>query len=142
MRTHGPLELFYLTGYTLGMNKIPQSELEELREILEVDKENLEEELAAHGRVQTDTGDWQGASSGYEGTESDPNDVADQIEELATNVPLVEELEDRHRDVADALEKMDEGVYGICEVCNEPIPLERLVAIPSARTCIEHAEEI
>lgn len=124
------------------MNKIPQSELEELREILEVDKENLEEELAAHGRVQTDTGDWQGASSGYEGTESDPNDVADQIEELATNVPLVEELEDRHRDVADALEKMDEGVYGICEVCNEPIPLERLVAIPSARTCIEHAEEI
>ena len=124
------------------MNKIPQIELEELREILEIDKENLEEELAAHGRVQTDSGDWQGASTGFEGEESDPNDVADQIEELATNVPLVEELEDRHQDVSDALEKMDEGVYGICEVCNEPIPLERLKANPSARTDIEHAEEI
>jgi DnaK suppressor protein len=124
------------------MNKIPQAELEELREALEIDKENLEEELAAHGRVQTDTGDWQGASTGFEGEESDPNDVADQIEELATNVPLVEELEDRHQDVADALEKMDEGVYGLCEVCNEPIPLDRLKANPSARTDMEHAEEL
>ncbi|MHB1087027.1 MAG: hypothetical protein Athens041674_320 [Parcubacteria group bacterium Athens0416_74] len=124
------------------VQKIAQADLEELREKLEVEKENLEEELAGHGRVQTDTGDWQGASTGFEGEEADPNDVADQIEELATNVPLVEELEDRHRDVVDALEKMDEGVYGICEVSNEPIPLERLKANPSARTLIEHAEEL
>lgn len=124
------------------MNKIPQAELEELREILEAEKGNLEEELAAHGRVQTETGDWQGASIGFEGEESDPNDVADQIEELATNVPLVEELESRHRDVADALEKMDEGVYGICEVSNDPIPLDRLKANPAARTTIEHADDI
>jgi len=33
-------------------------------------------------------------------------------------------------------------VYGICEVSNEPIPLERLKANPSARTLIEHAEEL
>lgn len=124
------------------MNKISQAELEELREVLEVDKANLEEELSAHGRVQTDTGDWQGASVGFEGEESDPNDVADQIEELATNVPLVEELEDRHLDVTEALEKMDEGVYGLCEVCSEPIPLDRLKANPSARTDMEHADEI
>lgn len=121
--------------------KIAQAELEELREVLEIEKNNLEEELAGHGRVQTETGDWQGASVGFEGEESDPNDVADQIEELATNVPLVEELEDKHHDVVDALEKMDEGVYGICEVCSEPIPLDRLKALPSARTDIEHSEE-
>ncbi len=124
------------------MHKIPQSDLEELRAALETEKENLEEELAAHGRVQTETGDWQGASIGFEGEESDPNDVADQIEELSNNVPLVEELEDRHRDVIDALEKMDEGVYGICEVSNEPIPLDRLRANPAARTTIEHADEL
>ncbi len=124
------------------MNKIPQVDLEELRGALEIEKENLEEELSAHGRVQSETGDWQGASVGFEGEESDPNDVADQIEELATNVPLVEELEDRHHDVTDALDKMDEGVYGICEVSNEPIPLDRLKANPAARTTIEHADEL
>ncbi|MBI5644689.1 TraR/DksA C4-type zinc finger protein [Candidatus Kaiserbacteria bacterium] len=122
------------------MRKIPQAELEELRRALEVEKEDLEEELASHGRIQNETGDWQGASIGFEGEGSDPNDVADQIEELATNVPLVEELEERHRDVSDALEKMDEGTYGICEVSNEPIPLERLKANPAARTTIEHAD--
>ena len=124
-----------------GMKKIPQDELETLRTALEVEKENLEEELAGHGRVQSETGDWQGASVGFEGTEADPNDVADQIEELATNVPLVEELEDKHTDVSEALDKMDEGIYGLCEECNEPIPLDRLKANPAARTCIQHAEE-
>jgi len=126
----------------ISMKKIPQPELEELREVLETEKQTLEDELASHGRVQSETGDWQGASQGFEGQESDPNDVADQIEELATNVPLVEELEDRHVDVTEALEKMEEGVYGICEACNEPIPLERLKANPAARTCIQHADEV
>ena len=123
-------------------HKVTQSELEELRAALDAEKENLEEELAAHGRVQGETGDWQGASQGFEGIESDPNDVADQIEELATNVPLVEELEDRHEGVTDALEKMEQGMYGICEACSEPIPLDRLKANPAARTCIQHASEV
>jgi len=124
------------------MSHISQIAREELRGALEAEKDSLEEELASHGRVQSDSGDWQGASVGFEGEEADPNDVADQIEELATNVPLVEELEDRHVDVTEALEKMEEGVYGICEACNEPIPLERLKANPAARTCIQHADEV
>lgn len=122
--------------------KISQTELEELRGALEAEKDELEEELASHGRVQDETGNWEGASQGFSGIESDPHDVADQIEELATNVPLVEELEEKHTAVADALEKIEHGVYGLCEVCNEPIPLDRLKASPSARTCIAHAEEI
>ncbi len=96
-----------------NVQKFSQAELEELRAKLEVDKENLEEELGSHGLVLDETGDWVGASTGFEGEEADPNDVADQIEELATNVPLVEELEDKHRDIVYALEKMDEGVYGM-----------------------------
>ena len=119
--------------------KIPQEDLEALRGELEAERDSLEEELASHGRVQNDAGEWEGASIGFEGEESDPNDVADQIEELATNVPLVKELEERHIDVADALEKMDEGLYGICEECDEPIDLDRLKANPAARTCKQHA---
>lgn len=115
--------------------------MEELREKLEIEKADTEEELASHGRVLNDAGDWEGSSAGFEGQESDPNDVADQIEELVTNVPLVAELEERHIDVSEALEKMDEGVYGLCEECSEPIPLARLRANPAARTCIEHADE-
>jgi len=121
--------------------KLQQHEMEELREKLEIEKSDLEEELLSHGRVLNDSGDWEGSSAGLEGQEADPNDAADQIEELVTNVPLVEELEERHIDVAEALEKMDDGTYGLCEEDSEPIPYARLKANPAARTCIEHADE-
>lgn len=112
----------------------------ELRESLETELADLEEELSAHGRVIGDGGDWEGSSNEGDDMESDPIDAADQIEELATNVPLVEELEDRYDEVEEALERMDHGAYGICEACGEPIPVERLKANPAAATCIKHTE--
>lgn len=39
-------------------------------------------------------------------------------------------------DIEDALARMDEGTYGICEQCAAAIPLERLEAIPHARFCV------
>jgi DnaK suppressor protein len=35
-----------------------------------------------------------------------------------------------------ALAKIDDGSYGICEQCNEPIPKERLKALPYAALCV------
>ncbi len=125
--------------YTARM-KITQEEMEELRTSLEAERDTLEEDLASHGRVQSETGEWEGASIGFEGEEADPNDVADQIEELATNVSLVKELEERHVEVAEALERMDDGTYGLCEVCDNHIEISRLKANPAARTCIAHEE--
>jgi len=111
----------------------------ELRGLLEAELADLEEELSAHGRSVGEDGDWEGSSNEDGGEESDPIDAADQIEELATNVPLVEELEDRYDEVEEAIERMDHGAYGICEACGEPIPVERLKANPAAATCIKHA---
>lgn len=36
-----------------------------------------------------------------------------------------------------ALAKMDAGTYGICEKCGEPIPHERLEALPFASLCVK-----
>ena len=120
------------------MKHITEEQLEELRGALGAERDAVEEELATYGRVQSDSGDWQGSAAG-EGIEPDPTDAADQIEELVVNVPLVEELEKRHKDIVDALEKMEEGTYGICEAGEEEIPFDRLEANPAARTCIQHA---
>lgn len=38
-----------------------------------------------------------------------------------------------------ALRRLEEGGYGTCEVCGEPIAPERLEARPVARTCIRCA---
>jgi len=39
--------------------------------------------------------------------------------------------------IDDALRKIEDGTYGVCEVCGRPIAKERLEAIPWARLCIE-----
>jgi DnaK suppressor protein len=41
--------------------------------------------------------------------------------------------------VRDALKRMDEGLYGVCEACGENIPPARLKALPQARLCAECA---
>ena len=38
--------------------------------------------------------------------------------------------------ILEALQKIDEGTYGICEECEEEIPIGRLKAIPEAKYCV------
>jgi RNA polymerase-binding transcription factor DksA len=44
-------------------------------------------------------------------------------------------------DVENALDKIEDGTYGICENCNEAIPRARLKALPFARLCIACKQE-
>jgi sigma-B regulation protein RsbU (phosphoserine phosphatase) len=41
-------------------------------------------------------------------------------------------------EVDSALARIDNGCYGICESCHEPIESERLMADPLARFCLDH----
>ena len=39
-------------------------------------------------------------------------------------------------EIDQALERLDEGTYGCCVACGEPIPEERLQAVPWAALCV------
>ena len=39
-------------------------------------------------------------------------------------------------EVAETLAKMEAGKYGLCEVCGEAIPMERLKALPHSTKCV------
>ncbi|MCX7952040.1 MAG: TraR/DksA family transcriptional regulator [Deltaproteobacteria bacterium] len=39
--------------------------------------------------------------------------------------------------IEDALDRMRDGSYGLCEECGEPIPFKRLLVRPVATLCIE-----
>lgn len=43
--------------------------------------------------------------------------------------------------IDEALKKIEEGSYGICENCEKPISLKRLKAVPSAKLCIKCKED-
>ena len=121
-----------------GVREIPEDTLSDLETGLMAEKAALEEELTEHGRPTGKGDDWDGTSESA-GEEADPLDAANNIEELASNVPLVKELEVRYREVKSALRKMKDGTYGTCEECGEDIELARLEANAAARTCLAHA---
>jgi DnaK suppressor protein len=52
---------------------------------------------------------------------------------------LANRLRDQLADVQRALDKLDNGTYGKCEVCGNRIGDARLEAMPATRYCIEHA---
>ena len=62
-----------------------------------------------------------------------------QAVERIAQVDAAKKLDAKLRDVGRALDKLDEGTYGTCDVCGAPIGRERLEAIPWAVRCIDHA---
>jgi DnaK suppressor protein len=74
-----------------------------------------------------------------------PGDVIDAAydsvqDEISSQLAEVESRELAH--IENALERMKEGTYGLCEVCNRKIPLARLDALPYATMCIECQREL
>ncbi|GCE20536.1 TraR/DksA family transcriptional regulator [Dictyobacter kobayashii] len=45
------------------------------------------------------------------------------------------------RDIKNALKRIDEGTYGYCRVCGQPIPARRLEALPWAELCVKDQQE-
>jgi RNA polymerase-binding transcription factor DksA len=59
--------------------------------------------------------------------------------EQGENKILSSSLREQLNEVERALHKMDEGTYGRCERCGEPIAEARLEAMPASAFCIAHA---
>ena len=105
---------------------------------LEEEKVVVENELKDIARKDKDTGKWEAVPEDDRVKEADENDMADQNEEYTERTGIADSLNKRIKDIEDALEKIEKGTYGKCEVCGEKIEEERLEANPAARTCIEH----
>lgn len=69
-----------------------------------------------------------------------PADTATDLYEREKDIALHENIQRELEDVNYALEKLENGTYGICEVTGKQIPLERLEANPTARTVVEHSK--
>ncbi|MFO0793825.1 MAG: TraR/DksA C4-type zinc finger protein [Candidatus Brocadiaceae bacterium] len=68
-------------------------------------------------------------------------DVGTDNYERELMIELIQSGEASVRNIDSALEKMEEGSFGICEVCNKKIGKERLKAVPYAKLCIDCQRE-
>lgn len=70
-----------------------------------------------------------------------PADNATDLFDQERGMALNQFKEDELDDVNAALAAIEEGTYGKCTVCGKDIPYERLEALPTALTCIDHANQ-
>ena len=107
-------------------------EIEQIRAILQGRFDDLnteyEQALAQSQRLRlVEIGDAAGDDQADSGSKTAERDAA---------TSLLRTLLDRRTQAEIAMQRLDEGTYGNCENCHNPIPVERLEVFPSATTCV------
>ena len=104
------------------------------------EKERLEEERADDGRFNLEA-QLTDAVSELSAYDNHPADLGTETFEREKDLALWNNTNDILDQVNEALERIDNGSYGICELCQAEIDLERLEAIPYTTLCIDCRRE-
>jgi DnaK suppressor protein len=112
---------------------LTQIDNEYFSEKLLAEKQKLEQELSLLGK-KVGEGDYETSITDMG---SDEEETASEVEEYVDNLSVETNLEGQLKEVLAALERIQNGTYGICEKSDQPIDRARLEAYPSARFAIE-----
>ncbi|MDH4180317.1 MAG: TraR/DksA C4-type zinc finger protein [Armatimonadota bacterium] len=112
------------------------ADLDRFREWLLVERERLTAELyeIEHRTARIDEADRANELSAYE---DHPADLASETFEREKDLAIGESVEGVLNKVITALEKIERGTYGTCDVCGGPIKKARLEALPFATLCVD-----
>lgn len=66
-----------------------------------------------------------------------PADLGTETFNRERDLGTLESLEEELDEVERALERLEQGTYGVCVACGRPIPPERLEALPATPFCVE-----
>jgi len=114
---------------------LTKEQLASLQKQLEERKEQLTNKLA--DKEEETMQDSVGELSTYD---NHPADLGTELFERGRDLALEEHDQDELNKIDAALQAMEDGTYGICEVSGKHIPYERLEAIPTATTLMEYSE--
>lgn len=79
----------------------------------------------------------QSEMSGEVSYDEDYADAGSFTFEREKDLSIANNVQDLIDKISRAIEKVDEGTYGICEVCGQPIEAARLKALPHALLCVK-----
>jgi DnaK suppressor protein len=106
--------------------------LKKIRETLEAERETILEQLDAELKSGRDSAFDEGM---------DTYDVVSEARTKELSAILSEREQSQLQAIEEALQRMADGTYGVCEGCGEEIALERLKALPFTRLCVLCQEE-
>jgi DnaK suppressor protein len=107
------------------------SETKAVRAELESDLSRLRGELDQSARELQDL-----LRDGVDGAGNDQADVGSKGLERDAEMSLAANQRELLQQTEKALDRLDKGSYGQCEVCGEPIGKMRLIAFPRATLCM------
>ena len=110
---------------------INTEQTKEIERKLEAEKKELLKQIEGHEKTPNfgDDGHVEDFESGK----------ADEVEELSNNLSIAQAFKDRLEEVENALNRIKEEQYGICESCGATIPEKELLAQPTRTMCTECA---
>jgi DnaK suppressor protein len=112
----------------------PTIDLDRARERLREERERIENALADLERVIA------GEKQDIVDVETSPEDDGEMIEDTAVDSALAAQLRAELEALERAEKRLEEGTYGLSVESGEPIPAERLEAVPWAERTAEEQE--
>jgi DnaK suppressor protein len=105
---------------------------EQARTLLEGEKKRIENELVQLS-LDAQSNDVRREGSPFGKREEEATESLEFEKRLALEKQLYEQMSD----IEHALQKIEDGTYGLCDSCGQPIGENRLEALPQASLCIE-----
>ena len=108
---------------------------EQARERLNAERDRLTQVRDAASRLSTSANE--AAERELSSADQHPAEQATETLERELDLGILQSVESELGEVQAALERLDAGTYGTCEVCGKEIAEGRLEAMPAARYCLE-----
>lgn len=115
--------------------------LTELRLQLLQEKKEVEQHFEQNDYFGLERGFYHESMGELSSYDNHPADEGTDLFEREKDIALNEHYELQLKNINRALEAMENGTYGKCEVCGKDIPIERLKALPNTTYCIEHSPD-
>mgnify|MGYP006278299545 CR=1 FL=1 len=116
---------------------LTKTQLRELRDLLLGKRRSLVGDMTG---IQDSNGGWQDGNAGSMPTH--PADIGTDNYEHEFTLGLLESERALLAEIDEALERMENGTYGVCQGTGQPIGYPRLRARPWAKYCIDYARKI
>lgn len=119
--------------------KLLKKELDEYKKLILKRKDELSDAIE---HISEDTKKSQKEASGdISGYSFHMADVATDNYDREFSMGIVSSERKQLAELNDALKRIEDGSYGICQDCKDPIPQARLKAVPFARLCVKCQEK-
>lgn len=123
---------------TKNKANIDEKTLAEFKKMLLEKKQKLQASLASFAKKGKDIKD--DFKTEFSQIGDRPEENASEVEVYEDNLGVEHSLEKDLAAIDKALEKIEDGTYGLCRNCGEPpqaIDVKRLKAFPEAKTCVK-----